>query len=43
MFVLYSTLDSQQTAIYTARKAIDVLTGKLTHNDFLLGAEMLLC
>lgn len=34
MFVPYSTLDSQQTAIYTARKAVDVLTGKLTHNDF---------
>lgn len=33
-FVPYSTLDSQQTAIYTARKAVEVLTGKLTHNDF---------
>lgn len=34
VFVPYSTLDSQQTAIYAARKAIDVLSKKLTHNDF---------
>lgn len=34
IFVPYSTLDSQQTAIYAARKAVEVLTGKLIHNDF---------
>lgn len=34
IFMPYSTLDSQQTAIYAARKAVEVLTGKLTHNDF---------
>lgn len=34
IFVPYSTLDSQQTAIYAARKAVDVLNGVLTHNDF---------
>lgn len=34
IFVPYSTLDSQQTAIYAARKAVEALTGKLTHNDF---------
>jgi len=34
IFVPYSTLDSQQTAIYTARKAVEVLTGKLIQNDF---------
>ena len=34
MFVPYSTLDSQQTAIYATRKAVEVLTGALTHNDF---------
>ena len=33
-FVPYNTLDSQQTALYTARKAVEVLTGKLTYNDF---------
>lgn len=33
-FVPYSTLDSQQTAIYAARKAVAVLNGTLTHNDF---------
>lgn len=33
-FVPYSTLDSQQTAIHAARKAVAVLTGALTHNDF---------
>ena len=34
IFVPYSTLDSQQTAICAARKAVEVLTGRLTHNDF---------
>lgn len=33
-FVPYSTLDSQQTAIYAVRKSVDVLTRKLTKNDF---------
>ena len=33
-FVPYSTLDSQQTAIHAARKALAVLDGSLTHNDF---------
>lgn len=33
-FVPYSTLDSQQTAIHAARKAVAVLNGMLTHNDF---------
>lgn len=33
-FVPYNTLDSQQTALYAARKAVEVLTGKLTYNDF---------
>lgn len=33
-FVPYSALDSQQTAIYAARKAIAVLDGSLDHNDF---------
>lgn len=34
IFVPYSTLDSQQTAIYAAQKAVKVLTGELPHNDF---------
>lgn len=33
-FVPYSTLDSQQTAIFAARKAVAILNGSLTHNDF---------
>lgn len=33
-FVPYSALDSQQTAIHAAHKAIDVLTGKLNRNNF---------
>ena len=32
-FVPYSSLDSQQTAVFTVRKAIDVLTGKQKSND----------
>ena len=32
-FVPYSTLDSQQTAIHAARKAVAVLNGALTNND----------
>lgn len=34
-FVPYSALDSQQTAVYAVRKAIDVLTGTLKQNDLL--------
>lgn len=33
IFVPYSTLDSQQTAIFAARKAIEILNGALRHND----------
>ena len=33
-FVPYSTLDSQQTALYTSRKVLSVLDGSLNHNDF---------
>lgn len=33
-FVPFSALDSQQTAIHAARKAIDVLTGQLKQNNF---------
>ncbi len=32
-FVPYSCLDSQQTALCGARKAVDILTGRLLHND----------
>ncbi|WP_283606665.1 ThiF family adenylyltransferase [Faecalispora anaeroviscerum] len=34
-FVPYSCLDSQQTAIYASRKSIEILTGKLMHNQII--------
>lgn len=32
-FVPYSCLDAQQTALCAARKAVEILTGRLMHND----------